>query len=105
MENYRFFGSAEGDVREYNQTEFAEFVRSLQDGNGYLVGRGGELAVTSQDPEVMAVNVATGDAMVEGYYYKNDDTISVNINPASAQPRIDRIVLRLSVVDLRPVSV
>lgn len=100
-EQYRFFGSGEGDTREYNQSEFAEvFKRFLR--NGYIPDVDSGLQVTETDPESMAVLVGTGEGYIEGYWYKNDEAKTLNISPAhSTLNRIDRVVLRLDVVSDR----
>jgi len=100
-EQYRFFGSAEGDERQYNQTEFAEvFSRLLR--NGYFPEVGGELRVVQNVPATMNVLVPSGEAWINGYWYKNDSPKMLTISPAHATlNRIDRIVLRLDVVSDR----
>jgi len=97
-EQYRFFGSTAGDTRQYNQIEFAEvFSRIFK--NGYFPEVGNELQVTSTDPAGMTVEVKSGQAWINGYWYKNDSNKVLTINAADATlNRIDRVVLRLDVV-------
>ena len=100
-EQYRFFGSAEGDTRQYNQTEFAEVLSRLLK-NGYFPEVGGELRVGQNVPATMNVLVPSGEAWINGYWYKNDSPKMLTISPAHATlNRIDRIVLRLDVVSDR----
>ncbi len=97
-EQYRFFGSAEGDTRQYNQTEFAEVLSRLLK-NGYFPEVDNELEVVASDPADMTVEVKSGQAWINGYWYKNDTNKVLNINPAhTTLNRIDRVVLRLDVV-------
>ena len=96
-EHYRFFNSAEGDVREYLAAEFAEyFNRFLSDGLYVENGQAG-LKVT---PETgLGVQVATGYAFVRGYMYHNDAPLSFDLDPAdSVLDRMDRVVLRFDEV-------
>ena len=73
-EHYRFFNSADGDVREYTASEFAEyFSRFLSDGLYTENGKAG-LQVTSGDG--LSVKIATGYAFVRGYMYHNDMELS-----------------------------
>ncbi len=103
-EQYRFFGSAEGDTRQYNQTEFAEVLSRLLR-NGYFPEVDNELEVVASDPLDMSVEVLPGQAWINGYWYKNDNNKILNINPAHATlNRIDRVVLRLDVVNSRKIT-
>ena len=97
-ETYSFFNSAEGDIREYQASEFAKyFSKFLSDG------------VFSED-EVMGLNVetvsgldikaGTGFAYVRGYLYENDADISFTLDPAdNVLDRIDRVVLKLDIIN------
>lgn len=54
----------------------------------------GEL--TPSTPQTgMTVQIGTGEAWIEGHFYKNDAIATVNINPASAQYRWDSIFVKL----------
>jgi len=96
-EHYRFFNSAEGDVREYLASEFAEyFSRFLSDGLYVENGQAG-LKVTPGDG--LQVQVAAGYAFVRGYMYHNDAPIAFDLDPAdSVLDRMDRVVLRFDEV-------
>src|SRR5690625_2608748 len=102
-EAYRFFGGAVGDPRQYVQTEFAEVLERVFR-NGYFPGLNSELQVAVTDPERMAVRVASGQAWINGYYYKNDGWKEIELEPAHADnDRIDRIVLRLDTINERSI--
>lgn len=60
---------------------------------GVLAGVGGELATTAGSGQVQ---VATGAALCEGFYYVNDAALNIAIPTPAAATRIDRIVLRAS---------
>ena len=94
LEESRFFDSVEND-NSYYADDFAEFFRMfLKDGVWKL---GENLSVSPGNG--LSVLVDYGAAMVQGYGYwlKNDNSgeKQLNLVGASAQPRIDRIVLRL----------
>lgn len=97
-EHFRFFNSAEGDVREYLASEFAEyFSRFLSDGLYTEDGQAG-LKVTPGDG--LQVSVAAGYAFVRGYMYHNDAPIAFDLDPADSMlDRIDRVVLRFDEVE------
>jgi hypothetical protein len=103
-ERYRFFGSATGDTRQYNQVEFAEvFARLLRD--GVIPNVGSDLAVTEVNPLNMAVQVGIGQAWIQGYWYENDAAKEIVLTAADAtNPRIDRIVLELDTVTDRVIQ-
>lgn len=91
-------GGVTGDGRKYTAGEWADIWEGVfqeQDSadQGYLLGVGGELAVTA--PAANTIRVATGKAFVRGHYYIN--TANNDLTPASApggQTRKDRCVLR-----------
>lgn len=102
-EQYRFFGSAVGDVREYSQPEFAEVLGTII-GNGYLGQVDEELVVTQNTPAGMSVLVGTGQAWINGYWYANDTDKVITIATADpTNPRIDRVVLRLDILNARSI--
>lgn len=96
-ERYRFFNSAEGDIREYTAAEFAEyFSRFLSDG---LYAENGQAGLKVTAGTGLSVNVDPGYAFIRGYLYHNDNTISLALDPAdSILNRIDRVVLRFDEV-------
>lgn len=97
MEHFRFFNTAEGDVREYLASEFAEyFSRFLTDG---LYTEGGQAGLKVAPGEGLQVQVATGYAFVRGYMYHNDAALAFALDPADSMlDRIDRVVLRFDEV-------
>jgi len=104
-EQYRFFGSAVGDDREYSQVEFAEVLSTIVD-NGYIKDKLDELLVYESTPPAMSVEVSTGEAWINGYWYQNDAVITVPIDASSpTNPRRDLIILRLDVLTSRSIEV
>jgi hypothetical protein len=102
-EQYRFFGSAVGDIREYDQTEFADTFYQLVD-NGFVLDELNELVVSQNTPAGMSVLVDTGYAWINGYLYKNDDINELAIATSDqSNPRIDLIVLKLDVITARSI--
>lgn len=92
-ERSRFFNSYGADTRAYNAAELAQvFSRFLR--NGVIRDIGGNLAVSAGAG--VSVSVADGEAIINGYWYENDAAKTVDLAaPDPANPRIDRIVLRL----------
>ena len=98
----RFFGS-EGAV-EYSQPQFAEVLSKIFT-NGVFADVANELAVTEHDPVALAVDVDTGEAWINGYWYQ--DTASLVKTLAAADPdldRIDLIILRLDTTENLKIS-
>ena len=97
IEKYGFFDSLIDDVREYAEADFARFGQVLAiDGV-----RGGENALSvSAYAAGLAVSVEEGMAMVRGRFYVLEDDGSgkkvLALSAAKNNPRIDRIVLRLT---------
>jgi hypothetical protein len=85
----RFF-----DAIAYGEADQAE-VQNRFRGTGILPEVGNRL--TPSAPGGMFVSVADGEAMVEGFHYKNTATVTLAIaNNSSGSTRIDTIVLRLN---------
>jgi hypothetical protein len=61
-------------------------------GSGVVPGMGGELAIT-KIADTMSISIADGNAVVAGRRYIQDTAITLNVDPGSAQPRIDIIAL------------
>jgi hypothetical protein len=103
-EKYSFFGSAEGDIRQYDQTDYAEvYKRYIK--TGVFPSVENELVVAQTVPARLAVQVNTGQAYIEGYWYGNTSIKEIDLPAADAvHPRIDRIVLRLDVVNERKIT-
>jgi C1q domain len=103
-EKYSFFGSTEEDIRQYDQTDYAgvykRFIKT-----GVFPSIENELAVAQTVPARLAVQVNTGEAFIEGYWYGNSSIKEIDLPAADAvNPRIDRIVLRLDVVNQRKIT-
>ena len=97
IEKYGLFDSLEGDEREYAEADFARLCRAIT-GNG--VRGGADALKVSAAASGLAVNVAPGLAVVEGRYYELVDdgsgAFALSLSAATANPRIDRIVLTLN---------
>jgi hypothetical protein len=103
-EDSRFFTSSTGDVRSYSSANFAEVLNRVLT-TGYFDGVTNELAVTASSPADMNVNVATGEAFIQGYYYKNTASKVLAVTAADgSNPRIDRVVLELDLVTNRLIN-
>lgn len=96
MEKSGFFNSSSGD-RVYDASDFAGYFSKLVT-NGIFYADANNLKVTASDG--MHVLVAPGSAWIRGYAYENTLSLELTLATANgAQPRIDRVVLRLSAVD------
>ena len=94
----RFFGGPEGAVPEYTQPQFAEVLEKLFT-NGVFTDVDNELEVVECDPVALAVRVNTGEGWINGFWYQNTAYLTKSLGAADpANPRIDRIVLRLDTV-------
>lgn len=96
VEKSMFFG---GDPEpQYNQPEVEEYYKTFYQ-NGVFRGQFDELEVVEKDPPDMMVRLRKGKAWIEGYWYFEDENSGVlhEIEEADGiNPRIDRIVLRLT---------
>lgn len=99
-ESSRFWttsGTGDGPGGGYSAANFNEFVRHafMTDPatEGVLRGIGGNLAVTGASSPVA---VASGSALVYGFFYASDASVNVTIPTPTTSTRIDRIVLRVS---------
>lgn len=93
MEKSGFFNSSGGD-RVYDATDFAAYFGDLIS-NGVFYMATTNLQVT---PAIgLAVSVAAGSAWINGYRYENTNDLNMPLTTANgSNPRIDRIVVRLS---------
>ncbi|MEA4823681.1 MAG: hypothetical protein VB111_06185 [Clostridiaceae bacterium] len=93
MEKSGFFNSSDGD-RVYDATDFAAYFGSLvSNGVFYIVATNLQVSPASG----LAVSVAAGSAWINGYHYENTDDLNIPLTTANgSNPRIDRIVVRLS---------
>ena len=93
MEKSGFFNSSDGD-RVYDATDFAAYFGSLVS-NGVFYVTPTNLLVS---PGIgLAVTIAPGSAWINGYRYENTDVLNKPLATADgSNPRIDRVVVRLS---------
>lgn len=95
MEKSGFFNSSDGD-RVYDATDFAAYFGNLVS-NGVFYASATNLQATPGNG--LAVSVAAGSAWINGYRYDNTDYLNLPLTTANgSNPRIDRIVVRLSQV-------
>jgi microcystin-dependent protein len=100
VETFGMFGDA-SDVRTYNQPAWLEFMRDLR-GDGYVYNG---LAVSQHTPALMGVDVAIGEAWIQGCWYSSNAVIALAIAAADAvNPRIDRIILRNNITGSRKIT-
>jgi len=96
MEKSGFFNSSGGD-RVYDATDFAAYFGSLVS-NGIFYATATNLQVSPGTG--LAVSVAAGIAWINGYRYENTDALNIPLATANgSNPRIDRIVVRLSMIN------
>lgn len=78
--------------RIYYADQFAYYFSKFIS-NGVYINPATQLKVTSKGE--LKLNVAIGDAFINGYWYKNDENFELQLAQANGSlPRIDRIVLR-----------
>lgn len=90
--------------RVYNAEHFAAYFASFI-GNGVFGDSMMKLHVGDiSNKQIMAVEVAPGEAFIRGYWYRNTDMVRIPIDVTTGLSRIDVVVLRLSWLD-RNISV
>lgn len=95
MEKSGFFNSSGGD-RVYDATDFAAYFGSLVS-NGIFYTTATNLQVSPGTG--LAVSAAAGSAWINGYRYENTDILNMPLTTANgSNPRIDRIVVRMSMI-------
>lgn len=78
--------------RIYYADQFAYYFSKFIS-NGVYINPATQLKVTSKGE--LKLNVAVGDAFINGYWYKNDENFELQLAQANgSSPRIDRVVLR-----------
>lgn len=78
--------------RIYYADQFAYYFSKFIS-NGVYINPATQLKVTSKGE--LKLNVAVGDAFINGYWYKNDENFELQLVQANGSlPRIDRVVLR-----------
>ena len=77
-------------VTEAEWSAMARLFREV----GVVVDVGGQLSVSAVGGQVQ-VTVAAGEAFIEGFYYRNDETVTLDLDTADLnQGRIDLVVVR-----------
>lgn len=105
--SYPFDGTSTGDVAAgiytapYSSAEFSSVIHkrlASDSARGFVIpGYANNLAVTANSPAAMNVLVATGAAHIAGRFYETDTQETLTIGASDpANPRIDRIILRVS---------
>ena len=80
--------------RVYLAESFAKYFASFI-GNGIFGGKSNELMVQQKATADMSIRVLSGQAWINGYWYENNDELSLSIeNADGVLNRIDLIVLR-----------
>ena len=98
QEKSGFFNSSGGD-RVYNATDFAGYFSKLVT-NGIFFQASNNLQVLPGSG--MTVNVSPGSGWINGYSYENTTGLQLTLATANGvYPRIDRVVLRLSMEERR----
>ena len=91
-------GTGDGPGGGYTQQQFYDFLRAMLIGDqeaseGVLVGVNNELAIST--PSAAHIDVATGAAIVYGFYYENSTTLNLSFTPPGATTG-GRVVLEVS---------
>ena len=90
---YGFFDSVNGD-RKYNADTMSEFYNGICS-QGVFQSVDNGLAVSAGTG--LTVNVATGRALIQNHWVKNDSVKTLTVSAASATyARIDAVVIRYS---------
>lgn len=93
QQNHGFFDSEEGDVREYGELEFNRYFDNIYR-SGVSIDDSGSMTLKVTGG-TGAVSVATGFAIVLGYYFYNPTARSLTVSAPASNSRIDRVVVRL----------
>lgn len=97
-ESYKFFNSQEGDIREYQASEFAEYFGAFIPDGVFI--EDGNITLEVAKGTGMEVVLGEGYANIRGYFYKNDSPISFVLDSSDAVlNRIDRIVIKLDIIN------
>ena len=82
--------------RTYNANHYSENLAVIIS-DGVLRSANDDLKPTANG---LSVNIGVGRAWIEGHWYKNDNIYNIVVpTPPTANPRIDRVVLRLDKTD------
>jgi hypothetical protein len=80
--------------QDTTETQYSELFKRLQN-DGVAGDPTTTLLRATGDSSGMNVKVAAGFAIVRGHIYQNTAQLTLTITPASAQPRIDLVILEL----------
>ena len=98
MEKSGLFNSSGGD-RRYDAIEFARYFGNLAT-NGVFWTAPTNLKVSPGNS--ISVIIAPGSGWINGYSYENTSPLELELEtPHGVNPRIDRVVLRLSIPERR----
>lgn len=102
-EESSFFNSVNGD-RQYDMEQFATYFKQFLSNGLYHTNNVPALLVSKGTG--LQTTLGTGSAYIEGFMYRNTETITFSHDTADAtNPRIDRIILRLDRnVNVRAIS-
>lgn len=102
MEKYSFFNAVMTEQGTYDRVYKAEDIASYFSsfiGNGVYPNPSSNLQVVSAN-DAMKINIKTGKAWINGYYYENTEDITFRIDNADAQyDRIDAVIIRLDFLE------
>lgn len=88
-----FFDSTADDPREYAARDFAEYFARFVTNGVFNAGQYLNVSASGSDANV---SLSPGFAWINGYVYSvYDSALTLPIQPATTQDRIDRVVLRL----------
>ena len=80
--------------RVYNAEQFAAYFASFI-GNGVFGNSMSELVVVENDTPNMSINVSSGQAWINGWWYRNTEEYNLSVDVADGVlNRIDIVVLR-----------
>lgn len=94
-EKYFPFDSVNAD-RVYRAEDFAAYFGDVIT-SGVSVATDDPLAVTAAG--ALSVSLGVGKAWIRGHLYENTSTMSFSVAAGAAQPRIDRLVLRMDTAE------
>jgi microcystin-dependent protein len=99
------YSSTSTDNRDWTAAQIAAFFRALLT-DGIVKGKLGEFVVTAQSSPGMAVDVASGQGWVYGYFVKSTGVEAKTIDAnTSGNPRIDTIILRNAVTGAKTITI
>jgi hypothetical protein len=88
LASYPYVAQATTDI------EYSRFFRELQD-NGVVGGYGSAGFKVTAGGTNLVLDVAAGSAILNGYFARDGAPGSVAVSTADANPRVDRVILRL----------